>query len=180
MQFWRLLHLPRLFCKPLLSHRMTSTATRHYKQPGQFLQTLRRCFVLTFHTGSTIFRASQTVLVSTPQQRPPASSSKASDSTSRASLPPLPYHVQRTASQELPIYHIAKRGGNLHQTRIRKIRGDIIALRDELQTSLKLKKENAAVNQLTGHIILKVCTSFSQQRYRYIRGGLRADQSWVR
>ncbi len=79
-----------------------------------------------------------------------------SASVSTASLPQLPYHVQRTASQELPVYHLARRGGNLHQTRIRKIRGDVTALRDDLRAFLRLKNEHAAINQITGHIILKV------------------------
>jgi len=78
-----------------------------------------------------------------------------SASDTSAGLLDLPYHVQRTASQELPVYQLAKRGGNLHQTRIRKIRGDIAALRDQLQSSLKLKRQDATINQLTGHIILK-------------------------
>ncbi|KAL9125545.1 MAG: hypothetical protein Q9217_005268, partial [Psora testacea] len=69
--------------------------------------------------------------------------------------PLLPYHVRRTASQELPIYHLSKRGGNLHQTRIRKVEGDRTALRDELQKVLNLQKENVLVNQVTGHVVLK-------------------------
>ena len=70
---------------------------------------------------------------------------------------PLPYHVHRTASQELPIYHLAKRGGNLHQTRIRKIEGNVERLREEIVKSLGIRGDLAVINRLTGHIIIKVC-----------------------
>lgn len=73
-----------------------------------------------------------------------------------ATLRPLSYHVHRTASQQLPVYHLAKRGGNLHQTRVRKIDGDIKALKDDLQRALSIKEEHIVINQLTRHIIIKV------------------------
>lgn len=75
------------------------------------------------------------------------------------SIAPLPYHVHRTASQLLPIYHLAKRGGNLRQTRIRKIQGDINVLKDELRIALGLEQERFFINKINGHIIIKVCTS---------------------
>lgn len=72
-------------------------------------------------------------------------------------MKPLPYHVHRTPSQQLPVYHLAKGGGgNLHLTKIRKIDGDIKALRNDLQQALGLKDEHIAVNQLTRHIMIKV------------------------
>ncbi|MCJ1343446.1 hypothetical protein MMC31_001639 [Peltigera leucophlebia] len=69
--------------------------------------------------------------------------------------PQLPYHVYRTTSQQLPVYHIAKRGGNLHQTRIRKINGDVMKLREDIQKALELKEGNIAINPTTGHITIK-------------------------
>lgn len=72
-------------------------------------------------------------------------------------LLPLPYHIHRTASLQLPIYHLAKRGGNLHQTRIRKIDGNLMELKKDLTEALGVKAEHIAVNQLTKHIIIKVC-----------------------
>lgn len=71
-------------------------------------------------------------------------------------LTPLPYHVHRTASQQLPIYNLAKRGGNLHQTRIRKIEGDVDALRRELMEALGRGEKEVVINRLTGHIVVKV------------------------
>lgn len=76
--------------------------------------------------------------------------------------PPLPYYVYRTASQQLPVYQIAKRGGNLHQTRIRKINGDVKKLRDDIQKALELKEGNIAINSITGHITIKVFSRRAQ------------------
>ena len=69
----------------------------------------------------------------------------------------LPYYIHRTASQQLPIYKLAKRGGNLRQTRLRKVEGDIARLRTDLQEALSLEDEHIKINQLTKHIIIKVC-----------------------
>ena len=99
-----------------------------------------------------------------PTRTPPTSTSILVERKSAASHPCLPYHVHRTAYHELPVYHLAKRGGNLHQTRIRKIEGDVAKLRDELQSTLKLQKEHTVINQITGHIILKVCWSGAQEQ----------------
>lgn len=71
--------------------------------------------------------------------------------------PPLAYHVHRTPSQQLPIYLLAKRGGNLRQTRIRKIEGDVDLLRSEIQTMLGIEEHLVTINRLTGHILVKVC-----------------------
>lgn len=71
----------------------------------------------------------------------------------------LPYYVYRTSSQQLPVYQIAKRGGNLHQTRIRKINGDVRKLRDDIQKALELKEGSIAINSITGHITIKVFSS---------------------
>lgn len=56
----------------------------------------------------------------------------------------------------LPIYHVAKRGGNLKQTRVRKIEGDVALLREQLRTALGLDESEIAINPLTKHIIVKV------------------------
>ncbi|KAF2230248.1 hypothetical protein EV356DRAFT_520080 [Viridothelium virens] len=86
----------------------------------------------------------------------------ASTSPSAPASPPpekipslLPYHVARTATNHLPIYLQAKRGGNLHQTLIRKISGKVNELKQELAKSLELEGQDAVVNPVTGHIVLK-------------------------
>ena len=73
-----------------------------------------------------------------------------------SSIVKLPYYIHRTASQQLPIYKLAKRGGNLRQTRLRKVEGDIGRLRSDLQEALGLENEHIKINQLTKHIIIKV------------------------
>lgn len=68
---------------------------------------------------------------------------------------PLLYHVHRTPSKQLPVYHIAKRGGSLLQTRLRKLDGDLMTLKSDLQQALGLKLDEISVNQMTKHIIIK-------------------------
>ena len=72
--------------------------------------------------------------------------------------PNLPYFVTRTGSNELPVYHLRKRGGNLLLTQIRKIDGNPLMLRDALNATLPLnekKGQTAVVNHNTGHVIVK-------------------------
>jgi len=68
---------------------------------------------------------------------------------------PLPYFVHRSNTNNLPVYEEAKRGGNLHQTRIRKLEGDLPALREQLITALNLPPERISINSVTQHIIIK-------------------------
>ncbi|KAF1362311.1 hypothetical protein EJ07DRAFT_9697, partial [Lizonia empirigonia] len=65
------------------------------------------------------------------------------------------YHVARSAFKNLPIYSDYKRGGNLHLTTVRKITGDLHALRDELRAWLAKKDGDVSVNALTGHVVVK-------------------------
>jgi len=71
------------------------------------------------------------------------------------SAPNLPYYVTRTPSQNLPIYLEKKRGGNLHQTRLKGIDGSPAVLRDELEKELRLKSKDCLVNAVNGHIVMK-------------------------
>lgn len=97
------------------------------------------------------------------RSKPTSSRKPAISSSSRPARPPpipaiterLPYHVHRTPSQQLPVYHLAKRGGNLLLTRLRKIDGDITKLKGELQQALGLDDRQISINQLTNHIIIK-------------------------
>lgn len=84
-----------------------------------------------------------------PSQPPPTPDASA--------IAKLPYYIHRTASQQLPIYKLAKRGGNLRQTRLRKVEGDIARLRSDLLEALSLVDEHIKINQSTKHIIIKVC-----------------------
>lgn len=71
------------------------------------------------------------------------------------SAPNLPYFVTRTPSRQLPIYLDQKRGGNLLQTKLRKIDGDKEALRTALEKELKLRAKDCTINTVTGHIVMK-------------------------
>ncbi|RAR07227.1 structural constituent of ribosome [Stemphylium lycopersici] len=73
----------------------------------------------------------------------------------KITLPPPKYHVSRSATNNLPIYTDYKRGGNLHQTTIRRITGDASALRDELRVFLNRKNEDVKVNSLTNQVVIK-------------------------
>lgn len=68
--------------------------------------------------------------------------------------PPL-YHVGRSKTKNLPVYTDYKRGGNLHQTYVRKLTGDLQALRDELQSWLQKKDADITINTLTGMVVVK-------------------------
>ncbi|KAK5125221.1 hypothetical protein LTR85_000897 [Meristemomyces frigidus] len=69
--------------------------------------------------------------------------------------PNLPYFVTRTPSNELPIYTLRKRGGNLKMTRVKKIDGKVDTLRDELRGVLGLQEKDCQVNPVTRHVVLK-------------------------
>lgn len=72
-------------------------------------------------------------------------------------LGPAKYHIARSASNNYPVYTDYKRGGNLHTTVVRKITGDVQALRDELRLFLGKQDDQIFVNNLTKQVIVKVC-----------------------
>lgn len=56
------------------------------------------------------------------------------------------------------MYHLNKRGGNMYITKVKHIEGDIDALKADLQHELRLQEpKDVVINQLTRHIIVKVC-----------------------
>jgi len=63
--------------------------------------------------------------------------------------------VTKTGTKGVPVYHLSKRGGNLHQTKVRRIEGDIMAMKTDLQRALGLEDKEIVINQLTQHIIIK-------------------------
>lgn len=64
------------------------------------------------------------------------------------------YHVYRTPSNQLPVYHLSKSGGNRKQTKIRKIEGDIGELKAQLEEAFFNKE--IKINSLTKQVIIKV------------------------
>jgi large subunit ribosomal protein L49 len=93
------------------------------------------------------------------------SGSTTSDSPKAPSRPAStePYFVGRTKSNNLPVYKLAKRGGNLQQTKIQKVEGDTSILRTQLQSALGLSEKEVVVNPVTSHIIIKVGSSLYQK-----------------
>ncbi|EME40148.1 hypothetical protein DOTSEDRAFT_28054 [Dothistroma septosporum NZE10] len=69
--------------------------------------------------------------------------------------PNLPYFVTRSANNELPIYTLRKRGGNLKMTRVKKVDGDRMKLRDALRIALGVGEKDCVINSVTGHIMIK-------------------------
>jgi large subunit ribosomal protein L49 len=91
-------------------------------------------------TASTTTTASQSQI--TPA---PATSAQAN-----------PYRITRTPSNNYPVYTLAKRGGNMKLTKLRRIEGDVNVLRDDLQQALGMDQKEVVINQLTKQIIVKV------------------------
>ncbi|KAF2174684.1 hypothetical protein K469DRAFT_705238 [Zopfia rhizophila CBS 207.26] len=68
---------------------------------------------------------------------------------------PPAYHVARSHNNNYPVYTDYKRGGNLHLTTVRKVTGNLAALRAELRTLLEKDKYEVKINDLTKHVIVK-------------------------
>ncbi|CBX98393.1 hypothetical protein IAQ61_010490 [Plenodomus lingam] len=66
---------------------------------------------------------------------------------------PPKWHVSRSKSKNLPVYTDSKRGGNLRLTTVRRITGDIRALKEELGKALD--SDEVGINALTQHVIVK-------------------------
>ncbi|KAK4549119.1 hypothetical protein LTR36_007575 [Oleoguttula mirabilis] len=94
-------------------------------------------------------------LVHTPTTAPKLIPEPVEPLSSDQCAPNLPYFVTRTPSNELPIYTLRKRGGNLKMTRVKKVDGKVDTLRDELRGVLGLQEKDCQVNPVTRHVVLK-------------------------
>ncbi|CAI4056805.1 mitochondrial 54S ribosomal protein mL49 SKDI_03G1300 [Saccharomyces kudriavzevii IFO 1802] len=66
------------------------------------------------------------------------------------------YHVERSSTGNLPVYSAYRNGGNKTITEIRKIQGDIIQLRNDLQEHLHfIPKESWSIVMQSKKIIIK-------------------------
>ncbi|KAK3317253.1 mitochondrial large subunit ribosomal protein-domain-containing protein [Cercophora scortea] len=74
------------------------------------------------------------------------------DGATKAPLPPAPYLVSRTPSNNLPVYQLAKRGGNYKLTAIKKIQGDARTMQKWLADELGMDLDQVRVKTPTGHI----------------------------
>lgn len=92
----------------------------------------------------------------------------------------LPYSISRTPSSNLPVYHLAKAGGNKHLTTVRKLAGDLNALQSDIRSALGLeqfvidqqgrKKENVAINWTTRQIIVRGWRGPEIKKWAEMRG----------
>ena len=111
--------------------------------------------------STTISKATSTN-VSEVHPEVSTSDSLSSPSTLNASLS---YKISRTPSAQLPIYQLSKSGGNKQLTRLRKLSGNLDALKQDIRQALGLdeyildprgrKKEMVTVNRLTQHVIVR-------------------------
>jgi large subunit ribosomal protein L49 len=123
-------------------------------------------------TSKTTPRRADAVPTPSPTSKRNTTASLKSTPPPSASIPLSPprYHVSRSASKNLPIYTDYKRGGNLHLTTVRKITGDLSALRDELRVYLNKKNEDVKINDLTKHVVVKGHCKPEVQRFLEARG----------
>jgi large subunit ribosomal protein L49 len=101
-----------------------------------------------------------------------ASSSPVPPPPAQAATPakPKPYRITLTPSKNLPVYTLAKRGGNMKLTKVRRIEGDVTALRNDLRAALELDEKEVTINQLTRQIIVKVCYSWIVKLLGFVVG----------
>ena len=138
-----------------------------YMQPSMYLSFLRPLALphaSTLHrlvsTSSPSRGSSSTVPLPSDTANTPPASHYPIQTASKSSSLALPYRIERTPSLNLPIYLQSKRGGNLKQTKLRKIEGDINTLRSQLRDALKLEDKEIVINQLTRQIIIRVSYGF--------------------
>jgi len=102
-----------------------------------------------------------------PNSIPPTPSGKDTISLTTPAYLSLPYHVQRTHSNNLPVYHDIKGGGTLKTTIIRRITGDASVLREELAKLFNLEKGKSSVKNPTNHVVLK--GKYRDEVIKYLR-----------
>jgi large subunit ribosomal protein L49 len=102
------------------------------------------------------------------QQQASTREAPASPTPQTSTLPPASsesYFVRRTAPGNLPVYQTQKRGGNLRETRVKKVEGDVAALRDQLREALGVVDEgDVSVSPLTRDVVVRVSVIFVSLR----------------
>ncbi|KAF2278497.1 uncharacterized protein EI97DRAFT_431724 [Westerdykella ornata] len=70
-------------------------------------------------------------------------------------LGPAKYHVERTRNNNFPVFTDYKRGGNLRTTVVRRVTGDVHALKDELRLFLGKTDDEVHLTQVSRQVIVK-------------------------
>ncbi|KAK4034248.1 mitochondrial large subunit ribosomal protein-domain-containing protein [Parachaetomium inaequale] len=113
------------------------TLARHYSTPSE--------------PQSTTTTTTTTTTTATSPPPPPTTTSA---SPTQPPQKQTAYHVRRTPSNQLAVYHLAKRGGNKKLTSIKKVEGDRARFRAALARDLGVAEKGVVVNNLTGHVII--------------------------
>ncbi|KAK3348776.1 mitochondrial large subunit ribosomal protein-domain-containing protein [Lasiosphaeria hispida] len=82
----------------------------------------------------------------------PQNPSSTAAPAARTGVPKGRYHVGRTPSNQLPVYELAKRGGNFKLTHIKKVEGDKAAFKEMLARDLGLDIKAVTLKVPTGHV----------------------------
>ena len=138
-------------CRALLPFCLRSVSLLPTSQSIFQISSRQRCITTTTNTPSETEHPALTPVSAS------LSSNNAATSYSIEHFEPLSYHVHRTPSQQLPVYQLAKAGGNKHLTRLRKISGSVEDLKDDLRIALGLAEKDIVINNVNRHIVIKVC-----------------------
>ncbi|CAJ2509629.1 Uu.00g146550.m01.CDS01 [Anthostomella pinea] len=67
----------------------------------------------------------------------------------------LPYFVGRNNLNNLSVYQLKKRGGNMKVTLLKKGEGNLQALKQDVKDALQLPDGDVSVNSVTRHIVVR-------------------------
>ena len=87
---------------------------------------------------------------------PSSTTTATSSAATSATTTSTPYLVSRTKSNRLPVYLRIQAGGSKRTTLIRRIDGDALALKADVQEALGVDKADVSLNPVTGHVVVKV------------------------
>ncbi|KAI9777682.1 MAG: hypothetical protein M1839_008601 [Geoglossum umbratile] len=116
---------------------------------------LPRCCILFTRPLSAAQPVVLRQLVRLSSSQPDPATPPSSLDTHKPVAPTEPYFVRRTNPGNLPVYQTKKRGGNLQETKIKKIEGNITALCVQLQEALGADSKEVKINPLTNDVIIK-------------------------
>ncbi|KEZ38902.1 hypothetical protein SAPIO_CDS10221 [Scedosporium apiospermum] len=86
---------------------------------------------------------------------PSSTTTATSSAATSATTTSTPYLVSRTKSNRLPVYLRIQAGGSKRTTLIRRIDGDALALKADVQEALGVDKADVSLNPVTGHVVVK-------------------------
>ncbi|KAI1324497.1 mitochondrial large subunit ribosomal protein-domain-containing protein [Xylariaceae sp. FL0255] len=113
------------------------------------------------------FRANPDLQAQTDSLQPPEvqnltiNSEPSEVAASEHEAPQLPYFVARNNLQNLGVYQLTKRGGNMKVTLLKHIEGDVNALKEDIRVALELPLGAVIYNSTTKHLHIK---GFERQR----------------